>query len=54
MVAAALNKLGVSVTNIEAHGWGEAKMIASNDTEEGQRINRRVEIIVRRAEIIIH
>ena len=40
--------LGIPELNVIAKGWGEAKMIAPNDTEEGQRKNRRVEIILRR------
>ena len=33
---------------ITATGWGEAKMIAPNDTEDNQKKNRRVEIIIKR------
>jgi outer membrane protein OmpA-like peptidoglycan-associated protein len=42
--------LGVPLNKLVAKGWGEAKMIATNDTQEGQRMNRRVEIIIRKAE----
>ncbi len=48
MVSKAIISFGVDETQVQAKGWGEAKMIAPNDTEEGQRKNRRVEIIVRR------
>lgn len=47
-VAAELESLGIDNSSIAAKGWGEAKMIASNDSEEGQRKNRRVEIIIKR------
>ncbi len=47
-VAKILTDLGIDDLSIVAKGWGEAKMIASNDDEEGQRKNRRVEIMIRR------
>ncbi|PQJ11393.1 hypothetical protein CJD36_006215 [Flavipsychrobacter stenotrophus] len=47
-VASVLIKLGVSETSITARGWGEANAIAPNDTEEGQKKNRRVEVRLRR------
>ena len=40
--------LGVAEQAIVAKGWGEARMIAPNDSPEGQRKNRRVEIIIRK------
>ena len=43
-----LQTFGIDETMISAKGWGEAKMIATNETEEGRRQNRRVEIILRR------
>jgi hypothetical protein len=47
-VAKMLSALGVSEAQISAKGWGEANPIAPNDTEEGQRKNRRVEVRLRR------
>ncbi len=38
--------LGISEKSIIAKGWGEAKMITTNDTEEGRRMNRRVELTI--------
>lgn len=40
--------VGIDESQMQAKGWGEAKMIAPNDTEEGRRKNRRVEITVKR------
>lgn len=37
---------GVSVKMIEVSGIGEAKFIASNETERGRLLNRRTEIII--------
>ena len=48
MVAKALTNLGIEELSVIAKGWGEANTIASNETEEGQKRNRRVEIIIRR------
>jgi outer membrane protein OmpA-like peptidoglycan-associated protein/tetratricopeptide (TPR) repeat protein len=48
MVAAEIQSIGLDETMVRAKGWGEAKMIATNDTEDGRRMNRRVEIIVKR------
>jgi outer membrane protein OmpA-like peptidoglycan-associated protein len=48
IVSKVIESFGIDDTQIQAKGWGEAKMIAPNDNEEGQRRNRRVEIIVRR------
>jgi outer membrane protein OmpA-like peptidoglycan-associated protein len=39
---------GIDETVIHTKGWGESNMIANNNTPEGQKKNRRVEIIVRR------
>lgn len=48
LIASEIKVYGIDENMIQAKGWGEAKMIASNETEEGQRKNRRVEIIIRR------
>lgn len=48
LVAEALVKMGVDDLSVIPKGWGEAKMIAPNDTEENQRKNRRVEVFLRR------
>lgn len=36
---------GIEASRIEAVGYGDAQPVASNDTEEGQRRNRRIEAI---------
>jgi len=48
LVAKYITGMGIDPTMVQAKGLGEAHMIASNETEEGQRKNRRVEIIIRR------
>jgi outer membrane protein OmpA-like peptidoglycan-associated protein len=37
---------GVDPSRLESKGYGEAEPIASNDTEEGRRKNRRVEMTI--------
>ncbi len=37
---------GIDPSRLTAIGYGEARPIASNDTPEGRRRNRRVEIII--------
>lgn len=37
---------GVPSSTITAHGFGEARPVASNDTDSGRQLNRRVELIV--------
>ena len=44
-----LEQRGVDAERLRAEGKGEANPIASNDTAEGRASNRRVEIIVDRA-----
>jgi outer membrane protein OmpA-like peptidoglycan-associated protein len=34
---------GIDGSRIEAHGFGDERPIASNDDEEGRRVNRRIE-----------
>jgi outer membrane protein OmpA-like peptidoglycan-associated protein len=41
-----LRNKGVLVQRLEAMGRGESAPRASNDTEEGRRLNRRVEILI--------
>ena len=36
---------GIDTDRIATHGWGEAKPVATNKTEEGRAQNGRVEII---------
>ena len=37
---------GVNATQVKAQGYGSARPLASNDTEEGRAQNRRIEITV--------
>jgi outer membrane protein OmpA-like peptidoglycan-associated protein len=37
---------GISKDQIVVRGYGEAKPIATNDTEEGRQLNRRTEITI--------
>jgi outer membrane protein OmpA-like peptidoglycan-associated protein len=46
-VADCLADSGVNVTHIVAVGYGLRNPVASNDTQEGQALNRRVEITLR-------
>jgi outer membrane protein OmpA-like peptidoglycan-associated protein len=48
MVAKEVASIGIDEVMLRAAGLGEAKMVAPNDTDEGRRMNRRVEIIVKR------
>lgn len=43
-VAAALEQRGVDPSRIQAVGFGESKPIATNDTETGRQLNRRVTV----------
>ncbi len=40
----ALVERGVASSRVKARGWGEAKPVASNATEAGRHVNRRVTI----------
>lgn len=39
-------KEGISPQRLSAIGYGEYKPVGSNDTKDGQRLNRRVEIVI--------
>jgi iron complex outermembrane receptor protein len=41
-----LESQGITATRLTARGYGEAQPVASNDTDEGRALNRRVELIV--------
>jgi len=41
-----LTKKGVSETRLKAKGYGESNPRATNDTEEGKALNRRIEMEV--------
>lgn len=44
-IRAALIKFGIRDNRLDAKGWGEEKPIATNATQEGKSLNRRVEFI---------
>ena len=37
---------GITEDRITPHGYGESKPVATNDTEEGMQMNRRVEVVI--------
>jgi outer membrane protein OmpA-like peptidoglycan-associated protein len=45
-VRKALLERGISEGRVESFGFGETQPVASNDTPEGRRKNRRVEVII--------
>ncbi|OGQ94536.1 MAG: hypothetical protein A2521_05030 [Deltaproteobacteria bacterium RIFOXYD12_FULL_57_12] len=45
-VRTALSNKGVALERVLIQGYGEAFPVATNDTEEGRRRNRRVEVII--------
>jgi outer membrane protein OmpA-like peptidoglycan-associated protein len=45
-VVAYLIEKGVASNRLEARGFGESRPIASNNTREGRRTNRRVEVLL--------
>lgn len=46
-VASYLNARGVDAQRLKSEGRGENEAIASNQTEEGRRMNRRVDIVIK-------
>lgn len=48
VVAEEVMGYGIDEMSVQTQGWGEAAPVASNDTEAGRDLNRRVEIIIRR------
>jgi outer membrane protein OmpA-like peptidoglycan-associated protein len=42
----ALEQAGIEASRIEVRGHGEAYPVASNDTDEGRQLNRRVEVLL--------
>lgn len=46
LVRAFLIDYGVDPTRIKAFGYGEDEPIANNDTVEGRRLNRRLEVVI--------
>ena len=45
VVQALVEKYGVSQNRLYAHGEGLLAPVASNETEEGRALNRRVELV---------
>jgi chemotaxis protein MotB len=45
-----LEKAGINRHRLSASGFGDQRPLVSNRTEEGQRLNRRVDIVVLRAQ----
>ncbi len=41
-----VNEKGISPTRLSAIGFGEYRPVASNETKEGRKLNRRVEIVI--------
>jgi chemotaxis protein MotB len=41
-----VDKKGLAPQRVAATGYGEYRPVATNDTEEGRRLNRRVEIVI--------
>ena len=37
---------GVASSRLDSEGYGETDPVASNETEEGRQLNRRVEVVV--------
>jgi len=41
-----VNKKGIAPQRLSAIGYGEYRPVASNDTKEDRRLNRRVEVVI--------
>jgi len=41
-----VDKKGIAKERVTPVGYGEKKPVATNDTEEGMQLNRRVEIVI--------
>jgi len=41
-----LNNASVSPVNMTALGYGESHPVANNETEEGRRTNRRIDVVI--------
>ncbi|RYZ31554.1 MAG: OmpA family protein, partial [Sphingobacteriales bacterium] len=39
---------GIEPDRVASKGYGEAKPVASNDTDEGRQTNRRVEFVIKK------
>jgi flagellar motor protein MotB len=42
-----IKKKKIEANRLVVKGWGAEKPIASNDTEEGMALNRRIEIVIK-------
>ncbi len=47
MVRALVERFGIAPSRLEAHGVGPLAPVATNATEEGRKLNRRVELVAR-------
>lgn len=48
LVADEITAYGIDELSMQVQGWGEVSPVASNDTEIGRDLNRRVEVVIRR------
>lgn len=39
---------GIAAERLQAEGFGESRPVATNDTDEGREVNRRVEFVIRK------
>lgn len=47
LVAALVDRYGIDASRLEAHGVGPLAPLASNQTEDGRALNRRIELVAR-------